>query len=158
MINLELDNNLIDSFNENGFIILDKFINLEYLDKLRNKIEPLFKGEFETGIEPDEWNWKFDKDNAYATRQICNAWKSDNLIREFVCHELIGKCCSILMNWKGARLVQDNILWKPPGGKTLGFHQDAAYDDWLIPQTMITCWMSLDNTSREMGTLEYIKG
>ena len=158
MINLELSKNLIDSFNDDGFIILDKFIDLKYLDKLRSKFEPLFRGEFETGIEPDEWNWKFDKDNADVTRQICNAWKSDNLIREFVCHELIGKCCSILMNWKGARLVQDNILWKPPGGKTLGFHQDAAYDDWLIPQTMITCWMSLDNTSREMGTLEYIKG
>ena len=158
MINLELSKNLIDSFNDDGFIILDKFIDLKYLDKLRSKFEPLFRGKFETGIEPDEWNWKFDKDNADATRQICNAWKSDNLIREFVCHKLIGKCCSILMNWKGARLVQDNILWKPPSGKTLGFHQDAAYDDWLIPQTMITCWMSLDNTSREMGTLEYIKG
>ena len=56
------------------------------------------------------------------------------------------------------RLVQDNVLWKPPGGKTLGFHQDAAYDDWLIPQTMMTCWMSLDDTSKETGTLEYIKG
>ena len=39
-----------------------------------------------------------------------------------------------------------------------GYHQDAAYDDWLIPQTMMTCWMSLDNTSEKTGTLEYVKG
>ena len=38
------------------------------------------------------------------------------------------------------------------------YHQDAAYDDWIIPQTMVTCWMTLDNTSKETGTLEYLKG
>jgi len=158
MIRLDLNKNFLDSFNKNGFIIFDKFIDLNFLDKLKNKFEPLFKGEFETGIEPDEWNWKFKKDPINLTRQICNAWKADNLIRKFVCHEIVGKCCSLLMNWKGAKLVQDNVLWKPPGGKTLGYHQDAAYDDWIIPQTMVTCWMTLDNTSKETGTLEYLKG
>ena len=150
--------NLIDDFNKNGFLVLDNFINLEFLDKLRDKFEPLFKGEFETGIEPDEWNWKFKKDPIDLTRQICNAWKADNLIRKIVCNEIVGKCCSLLMNWEGAKLIQDNILWKPPGGKTLGYHQDAAYDDWIIPQTMVTCWMTLDDTSKETGTLEYLKG
>ena len=158
MINFELSEDLIDEFNNNGFLILDNFLDLNYIDDLRNKFEPLFKGNFETGIEPDEWNWKFGKDPEDVTRQICNAWKADHLIKKVVCHEIIGEVCSRLMNWQGARLVQDNVLWKPPGGKTLGFHQDAAYDDWLIPQTMMTCWMSLDDTSKETGTLEYIKG
>ena len=54
--NLELNKNLIDDFNKNGFLILDKFIDLKYLDKLRDRFEPLFRGDFETGIEPDEWN------------------------------------------------------------------------------------------------------
>jgi len=158
MIKLNLTKNLIDEFKKNGFVILDEFIDLEYLDKLRDRFEPLFKGEFETGIEPDEWNWKFGIDPDNITRQICNAWKSDNLIREFVCHKIVGEICSGLMNWNGARLIQDNVLWKPPGGKTLGYHQDAAYDDWITPQTMMTCWMSLDYTSSKTGTLEYIRG
>ena len=93
-----------------------------------------------------------------VTRQICNAWKADSLIESIVCNQIIGECCSFLMDWNGSRLIQDNVLWKPPGGKTLGYHQDAAYDDWIIPQTMITCWMSLDYTSKENGTLEYVKG
>ena len=158
MISLKLNKNLIDDFNENGFLILDKFLDLKYINRLRKKFEPLFKGDFETGKEPDEWNWKFGIDPEDVTRQICNGWKADNLIREFVCHELVGECCSRLMNWNGARLIQDNVLWKPPGGKTLGYHQDAAYDDWIVPQTMMTCWMSLDKTSKETGTLEYIRG
>ena len=92
MIHLNLNDDLIDDFNLNGFLILDKFIDVKYINELKNKFEPLFKGEFETGIKPDEWNWKFGKDPEDVTRQICNAWKSDNLIKKFVCHKIIGKC------------------------------------------------------------------
>ena len=44
MINFELNSKLINDFEENGFLIFDKFINLQFLDKLRNKFEPLFRG------------------------------------------------------------------------------------------------------------------
>ena len=158
MINLELNQSLINKFNHDGFIILEEFIEKNFIENLKSKFEPLFKGKFETGIQPDEWNWKFGKDPIDVTRQICNGWKSDNLVKSFVCHEIIGKTCAELMNWKGSKLIQDNVLWKPPGGKTLGYHQDAAYDDWIIPQTMMTCWMSLDDTKKETGTLEYVRG
>ena len=81
MINLKLNEDLIDDFNKNGFLILDEFIDLKYLNTLKDRFEPLFKGEFETGVEPDEWNWKYGRDPNDVTRQICNAWKSDNLIK-----------------------------------------------------------------------------
>ena len=158
IINISLNEDLLEDFNKNGFLVLDKFIDLQYLEDLRERIEPLFKGEFETGIEPDEWNWKYGKDSNDVTRQICNAWKSDNIIKQVVCNPTIGKCVSKLMGWKGARLLQDNVLWKPPQGKSLIFHQDASYDDWIIPQTMVTCWMPLDDTQIENGTLEFVTG
>jgi len=150
--------NEIDSFNNNGFIIFDKFLLEENIEILKNRFEDLFDGKFENTIEPDEWNWKKNLSDPNATRQICNAWKSDNLIRKIVCNETIGLIASKLMGWKGTRLVQDNILWKPSGGKTLGYHQDASYVDWIVPQTMITCWMSLDQTSQKIGTLEFVTG
>ena len=150
--------NEIDSFNNNGFIIFDKFLLEENIEILKNRFEDLFDGKFENTIEPDEWNWKKNLSDPIATRQICNVWKSDNLIRKIVCNETIGLIASKLMRWKGARLVQDNILWKPSGGKTLGYHQDASYVDWIVPQTMITCWMSLDQTSQKIGTLEFVTG
>ena len=77
MINLELNRTLINKFNRDGFIILDEFINRNFIENLKSRFEPLFKGKFETGIKPDEWNWKFEKDPVDVTRQICNGWKSD---------------------------------------------------------------------------------
>ena len=103
MINASLSKGLLEDFNENGFLVLEKFIDLKYLEELKERNEPLFKGEFETGIEPDEWNWKYGKDSNDVTRQICNAWKSDNLIKQVVCNSTIGECVSKLMGWKGAR-------------------------------------------------------
>ena len=113
-INLTNENDL---FNNNGFIIFDKFLLEENIEILKNRFDDLFDGKFENTIEPDEWNWKKNLSDPSATRQICNVWKSDNLIRKIVCNETIGLIASKLMGWQGARLVQDNILWKPSGGK-----------------------------------------
>jgi phytanoyl-CoA hydroxylase len=158
MVNYSFNQDSLKDFEHKGFITCDKFVDLKYLGDLRRRIDFLFKGVFETGIEPDEWNWREEKDPIDVTRQICNAWKSDSLIKHLVCSPIIGESVSKLMDWKGARLIQDNILWKPPLGKALNFHQDAAYDDWIIPQTMVTCWMPLDDTSEENGTLEFARG
>ena len=93
-----------------------------------------------------------------CTRQICNGWKSDHAIARVVLREEIGRCCAQLMNWPGARINQDNVIWKPPGASPLGFHQDNAYQDWIVPASMITCWMAMDDTSKEGGTIEYVPG
>tara|TARA_B100000579_G_scaffold190194_1_gene155308 strand:+ start:125 stop:967 length:843 start_codon:yes stop_codon:yes gene_type:complete len=156
--NIEITDELKNQFNSQGYLILPEFLNRGIISGLTKKFDNLFLGNFETGIEPDEWNWKKGRDPENITRQICNAWKSDNNIKEIVCHEILGKACAQLMNWSGARLLQDNVLWKPPGGKTLAYHQDAAYDDWIVPQTMMTCWIPLDDVSQEKGTLEFVKG
>lgn len=155
MIKASINEGQLKDFRKNGFLTIDKFINTQFLDELKERIEFLFQGQFETGIQPDEWNWKLDRDPNDVTRQICNAWKSDNLIKQVVCNPIIGQIVSKLMGWKGARLIQDNVLWKPPQGKSLSYHQDAAFIDWIVPQSMVTCWIPLDNTHKDNGTLEF---
>ena len=158
MIKLNLSQEDIKKFKTDGYLIIENFIDSHFVAKIKARFNPIFKGRFETGIEPDEWNWKEGRDDNDLTRQICNAWKSDKIIKTIVCNPKIGEFCSILMKWSGARIVQDNLLWKNPGARSLGYHQDAAYDDWLIPQTMATCWISLDKTTKDSGTLEYVRG
>ena len=82
MIINQLNKKQIDEFQNNGYLILKKFLPAKTLQALKIKIDPLFRGDFETRIEPDEWNWRYGRDDPRHTRQICNAWKSDNLIKE----------------------------------------------------------------------------
>ena len=56
------------------------------------------------------------------------------------------------------RILQDNVLWKPPGTKAIGFHQDGSYADYLVPPEMVTCWMSLHETQADAGPIAYVRG
>jgi len=148
----------VEQFRSDGFLILEQFLDAADIAAARSRFEPLFRGEFETGLYPDEWNWKEGRDPPDHTRQICNGWKSDRAIARIVLKEEIGAICTTLAGWPGARIGQDNVIWKPPGAKALGFHQDDAYCHWVVPPGFVTCWMALDDTSAAGGTLEYVRG
>ncbi|HEU4825161.1 MAG TPA: phytanoyl-CoA dioxygenase family protein, partial [Dongiaceae bacterium] len=145
-------------FEADGFLILETFIDAEAVERLRARFEPLFRGEFETGLYPDEWNWQEGRDRPDRTRQICNGWKSDRTVASVVLAEKVGRCVAELSGWPGARICQDNVIWKPAGAKALGYHQDDSYATWFTPSHMATCWIALDDTSAAGGTIEYARG
>lgn len=155
---VQITSSQIEQFRTDGFLILQQFLSSDDVERARARFEPLFRGEFETGLYPDEWNWREGRDPIDRTRQICNGWKSDRSIASIVLREEIGRVCALLAGWTGARMGQDNVLWKPPGAKALGFHQDDSYCHWIIPSGFTTCWMALDDTAAAGGTLEYARG
>ena len=145
-------------FQEDGFLVVEDFLDRDLAEAAAARFEALFRGEFEAGLQPDEWNWREGRDDPSLTRQICNAWKADRVIGRAVLAEKVGHWVTELMDWPGARINQANVIWKPPGAKALGFHQDDSYQDWIVPQEMSTCWMALDDTSAAGGTIEYVRG
>lgn len=149
---------LIDTFRRDGFVIIRNLLDDDAIAAARERFEPLFKGKFETGLYPDEWNWQEGRDPADRTRQICNGWKADRTVARIVLSEKVGELCARMAGWPGARIGQDNVLWKPPGAKSLGFHQDDSYCDWVVPSGYVTCWMTLDETAASGGTIEYARG
>ena len=52
----------------------------------------------------------------------------------------------------------DNVIWKPPATKSFGFHRDNAYLSWFRPAELITCWIALDDTHADGGTMELARG
>ena len=67
----------ITQFNTDGFVSIPNFLDADRLNAAIARFDPLFRGEFATGIQPDEWNWHGDDNNRVLTRQICNGWKAD---------------------------------------------------------------------------------
>ena len=92
------------------------------------------------------------------TRQLCNAWKADHTVAAAVLSRRNAAFGAALAGVPGLRLAQDNLIWKPPSGKALLCHQDAAYLDHLDPPNMTTCWMALDDTRADTGTIFYVRG
>jgi ectoine hydroxylase-related dioxygenase (phytanoyl-CoA dioxygenase family) len=149
----------LEAFERDGFLVVEEgFIEPKAIELLRERFDRLFAADYETGIRPDEVNWVAGRDPEDRTRQICNGWKADNAIATQVLSERSGRLAAELMAWDGVRLLQDNVIWKPPGTKSLGMHQDGSYLDYLVPPAMITCWIALDDTSAEAGTITYAAG
>jgi len=149
----------MEAFRRDGFLIVEQgLVSDRALGLLRGRYLRLFDGEYETGIRPDEVNWVPERDPEDRTRQLCNAWKADTVIAAQVLSERIGRLAAQLMDYRGVRILQDNVLWKPPGTKAIGFHQDSSYAEYLVPPEMVTCWMSLDETAADAGPLEFVRG
>ena len=155
---ISLSQDAIARFRRDGFVVVDGILDSDTVARVVARFAPLFRGEFGTGIQPDEWNWREGRDPPELTRQICNGWKADREIARVVLREDIGRACALLMDWPGARINQDNVLWKPPHGRALGFHQDESYQSWVVPPAMASCWIALDDTAADRGSLEYVRG
>lgn len=153
------DEEQVAAFQRDGYLIVPTgFISAETMDILREAFARLFRGEYQTGIKPDEVNWVAGRDPEDRTRQICNGWKADPWLAAQVLSERTGRLAAQLMGYRGTRIWQDNCIWKPSGTKSLGMHQDGAFADCLVPSEMVTCWIALDDTQAGAGPIEYARG
>jgi ectoine hydroxylase-related dioxygenase (phytanoyl-CoA dioxygenase family) len=155
---IELDASTCRSFDDDGFVVVEQLIDSNHIDKLHRAFADLFNGKFETGVRPDEVNWQQADGDPSLTRQICNGWRANRDIAAIVLDESIGKAIATLGGWPGVRIMIDNVIWKPPATKSLGFHQDSAYLAWFTPSDLLTCWIALDETFAEGGTIEFARG
>src|SRR3982751_243912 len=148
----------IDAYRRDGFLVIEHFLDDEEVARLRERFAACFRHEWETGLRPDEVNYDPKRTPPDLTRQLCNAWKSDRVVAATALSERNARFGAALAGVPGLRLAQDNLIWKPPAGKALLCHQDAAYLDHLDPPNMTTCWMALDDTAADTGTMYYVKG
>jgi ectoine hydroxylase-related dioxygenase (phytanoyl-CoA dioxygenase family) len=144
----------VAAYRRDGFLVVEEFLAPDEVERLRERFAACFAHEWETGLRPDEVNYDPTSTPADLTRQLCNAWKADRTVAATVLSDRNGRFGAALAGVSGLRLAQDNLIWKPPAGKALLCHQDAAYLDHLDPPNMTTCWMALDDTSAD--ELEFV--
>ncbi len=152
----------IAAFARDGYLIRERIVSDETVARLREAMERTFAGDLDSGLLPDEVNWKPGGDR-HVTRQICNCWKANRTLASVILAQATGRATARLNGWPGARIAQDNLLWKPPmadgvPGGTLGMHQDSAYAVWAEPSLMCTVWIALDDVTGEGGSMEFAPG
>lgn len=88
---LELTNQQEMDFEEEGFLVVENLFDESTVDELRDRFDRLFRGDFETGISPDEVNWQEATGDPSLTRQICNGWRADRTIARAVTRKILAK-------------------------------------------------------------------
>ena len=153
---------LRNDFAEVGFVKAKlPILKTKTINGLKDAFSDMFSGKFETGIYPDEWHWREKLSKKGVCREICQGWKSDRRVARVVLSKELGKAACDLMGWEGARIAQDDLVWKPPLSGTVSFHTDAAYiSNQFVPRenNSVTIWMPLDYCNEETGVVEYVVG
>lgn len=153
-----LTSNQIASFHADGFLILEDLINESLVQQLVSRVEPLFSGEFETGVYPDEWHWNPYLGLPGASGQMTGVWKCDRTLASVILSAKIAKICAELEGWSGSRLFGDSLWRKPYGASETTLHQDSMYSFYHTPQELITVWIALSDAVYGAGTIEYVRG
>jgi ectoine hydroxylase-related dioxygenase (phytanoyl-CoA dioxygenase family) len=148
----------IEAYRRDGFLVVERFMPADELEAVRARFARAFEHEWETGLAPDEVNYTPGVTPPDRTRQLCNVWKADRTLARTTLSQRNGAFAAALTGASGMRLLQDNAIWKPPSGKALLAHQDAAYTGWLAPRNMTTCWIALDDTAADRGTIYHVRG
>lgn len=159
-----LDQSLLPSeqdiafFNEYGYWISPKIIDDERLALLKEHMDKVYNGEFETGRAP--WNaWK-DKP---GLRQTDNCHWADYTLRELAVDPLIGQIAAMLLNTTSTRLWHDQLLYKPGTSKervkaNVGWHQDYSYWQCVAEPTLLTAWVAFDDVTVANGCMQVVPG
>ncbi|MEL7502895.1 MAG: phytanoyl-CoA dioxygenase family protein [Cyanobacteria bacterium J06554_6] len=148
----------IDQFYQDGYLVVENLFDRDLVDRVVGRFEPLFSGEFETGIYPDEWHWNPRLGQPGAAGQMTGVWKCDRTLAAAVTSPRIGQIAAVLSGWQGARLLSDGIWQKPQGAKETTLHQDSMYINYHTPPDVTVCWIALSNAKAGASTIEYARG
>ena len=70
----------IEQFHHDGFLVVENLLAPDLVKRLVERFDPLFAGEFETGVYPDEWHWNPYLGQPGAAGQMTGVWKCDRTL------------------------------------------------------------------------------
>lgn len=148
----------IQQFHQEGFLIVENLLPDALVQRLVDRVDPLFAGQFETGVYPDEWYWNPRLGLPGASGQMSNVWKSDRTLASVTLSAPIGEISAALNGWTGSRILTDSLWMKPYGATETTHHQDAMYCHYHTPQDLVICWIALSHAQPGASTIEYVRG
>jgi len=151
----ELNAEQIASFQDNGFLIVEDFLNTDELDRWRRVTEEAVQ----MRLGSDALNNQKDPDAFYSQvfTQCLRLADIHDEMRELVYDRRIGKMGAELAGVDGLRVWHDQALFKPPFGNPTGWHLDNPYWSFSSKQSL-SFWIALDDATLENGCMWYIPG
>ncbi|MCK5033562.1 MAG: phytanoyl-CoA dioxygenase family protein [Calditrichia bacterium] len=149
-----IEENKIESYQKNGFIKLEKVLEVEalsYTNKLISAAVFLRKEQDKRSLqEKSEYEKSF-----LQCGYLCWDYKC---ISDFVLGKRFASIARDLMQVEHVRLWHDQALFKEPYGNATAVHQDCSYWPIAKPEYTITMWMALEDVSIDMGSLYFYPG
>ena len=155
---MQLSKEQIDSFNENGFLLIRDFYDKEKCDAIKEiakvhlkyEVKPI-ETEYEyIGIEKDEYK--------KSIRRLRGVYDRDILFKEWMQYPEIKPILEQLLGERAVLITahHNSIMTKMPKTSTQTcWHRDSRY--WSYNKdNLLSVWLALDTENDKNGVLEFI--
>src|SRR2546421_8739739 len=153
-----LRDNQIEFFHKNGYLAGIRLLNEEQVEVLRHELTEL--------IDPNhpgqrlfyEFHSNESNDPSTVLLHALGAWRISAGFHDLLWNPAFLMPASQLLGG-AVRFWHDQLFVKPPHhGGVVAWHQDYSYWRRTRPMAHLSCWIGLDDSTRENGCVHYVPG
>jgi ectoine hydroxylase-related dioxygenase (phytanoyl-CoA dioxygenase family) len=157
-VKYELRREQIGFFHEHGFLSGIRILSDEQVEALRQELARLLDAQPEERDLFYEYNCNESTDPDHVLFHALGAWRVAAGFHDLLWNPAFTVPASQLLGG-AVRFWHDQLFCKPAHhGGVVAWHQDYSYWTRTQPLAHLTCWIGLDDATRENGCLQYIPG
>ncbi len=145
-------------YRENGYLAGVRLLADEQVESLRGELEELFQPEHEGRELWYEYHSNESPDPSQVLFHALGAWRTRPGFHDLLWNPAFTTPASQLLEGP-VRFWHDQLFCKPARhGGVVAWHQDYSYWTRTQPMAHLTCWIGLDDSTKENGCVHYIPG
>jgi ectoine hydroxylase-related dioxygenase (phytanoyl-CoA dioxygenase family) len=143
-------------YHENGYLAGVRILTDKQIEWLRRELEPLFHPQHEGRDLWYEYHTNESPDPSKVLFHALGAWRITPGFHDVLWHPALTMAASQLLGG-AVRFWHDQLFCKPAKhGGVVAWHQDYSYWTRTQPMAHLTCWIGLDDSTRENGCVHYV--
>jgi len=153
-----LTNDQIEFFHEQGYLAGIRVLNDEQIHALRRDFTELIDQNHPGHDLFYEFHSNESTDPNTVLFHALGAWRISSAFHDLLWHPAVLVPAARLLGG-AVRFWHDQLFVKPPHhGGVVAWHQDYSYWTRTQPMAHLSCWIGLDDSTRENGCVHYVPG
>jgi ectoine hydroxylase-related dioxygenase (phytanoyl-CoA dioxygenase family) len=156
---LRLSEEQVEFFRENGYIAGIPLLNERQVDALREDLKELTRPVDAASELFYEYHANESRDPSKILFHALGAWRVSFGFHDALWNPAFLIRASQLLGGGAVRFWHDQLFCKPARhGGVVAWHQDYSYWTRTLPIAHLSCWIALDDATRENGCVYYVPG